>query len=94
MSILINTKIGLPKNCDDCFIECDCPHGQSIDGYYMNSGRPKNCPLIEVPDGHGNLIDEDALLKVIDENWDGSSWWYINRIEDAPIIIPADKEGI
>lgn len=51
------------------------------------------CPLIPVPD-HGRLIDADALpwekqgLLVADEGWALPC----SIIENAPTVIPADKE--
>lgn len=30
---------------------------------------PAWCPLIEVPDGHGRLIDADALHQLFEEQW-------------------------
>ena len=51
----------MPKNCyicDDMFllstIKCECPN-------FVLNERPSNCPLIEVPESHGRLIDADAL---------------------------------
>lgn len=31
--------------------------------------RRDNCPLIEVPDPHGRLIDADALHKLFEDQW-------------------------
>lgn len=65
-----------------------------------------NCPLIEVPD-HGRLIDADALMQMCGMAADcydcqnGEHGWckrsqeaanICEAIEDAPTIIPADKE--
>jgi hypothetical protein len=44
--------------------------------------RPKNCPLIEVPEPHGDLIDRDALPKPRVE-WED--------IVNAPTVIPASE---
>lgn len=60
------------------------------------------CEVVSVPP-HGDLIDRDKLLEddpEIHEDWidsDGYCWnseWGYTReqIENAPIIIPADKE--
>lgn len=61
---------------------------------------PAWCPLIEVPDGHGRLIDADELRKkyfcegnirfdlitVPVEN-------ILYQIDIAPTVIPSDKDG-
>lgn len=56
----------VPKNCDDgCWgsLSGECPWCDSIDGYEMVGNRPPNCPIIAVlPEGHGRLVDADALV--------------------------------
>lgn len=59
--------------------------------------KQDDCPLIEVPDGHGRLIDADALMKC--DNLFGKMMMFGGQyvyteqeIENAPTIIPADKE--
>ena len=59
--------------------------------------RLENCPLIEVPE-HGRLIDADALFEEAYKVWgfdaDASDCSVLMQlINDAPTIIPADKEG-
>lgn len=49
MSILVNF-LKMPNNCDDCVVSCDCPVDASYDGYKMEGGRPRYCPLIELPE--------------------------------------------
>ncbi len=46
--------------------------------------RPDWCPIIEVPEPHGDLIDRDALPTPRVE-WED--------IVNAPTIIPASEEG-
>ena len=59
--------------------------------------RLNNCPLIGVPDGHGRLIDANALFEEIYKAWgitaDASDCSVLMQlINDAPTIIPASKE--
>lgn len=56
----------------------------------QNDTRPSWCPLVPVPP-HGRLIDADKLDY---SNTDllGNHIVYMVDIEDAPTIIPADKE--
>lgn len=61
----------------------------------MDDSKSCNCPLIPVPD-HGRLIDADALLTDTTNLHVAvvAGWLYLrtSTIEDAPTIIPADKE--
>ena len=55
--------------------------------------KREECPLIEIPDNHGRLIDADALTISTAIPLDGKPYRYvhINNIENAPTIIPADE---
>ena len=61
--------------------------------------RPKDCPLIEVPEPHGRLIDADALnyTMLYKENWmsgtgvEAPAIWK-KDIDNAPTIIE-EEEG-
>jgi len=56
--------------------------------------RPDWCPLLPLPEGHGDLIDRDALIKEIDDrSMSDSDWWYEDRIEEMPPIVPAEGGG-
>lgn len=101
-----------PKSCYDCPLE------DAYDGYNCrinqkpyNWGlkeRPQDCPLIEVPEPHGRLVDADALLKTCGMAIDcydcpnGNHGWCMRSqdaaniceaIEDAPTVIPASGEA-
>lgn len=103
----------LPPNC------CFCP--MTNDGFYLckannphkqleddcEERRPNWCPLIEVSEPHGRLIDADALrAKMYHEafetdtpmqKWDSGCWIRYKMFEDmeesAPTVIPESKEG-
>lgn len=93
MSIYIK-GIEMPTSCDDCFLPLRyCPYAMKPDG---------SCPLIPVPE-HGRLIEDVAVREQIDEWLDsvgdvvlghGLSYYgeLLGCIEDAPTIIPADRE--
>ena len=79
----------MPKSCDNCLFRA-----QSIvaDGLCYLTGRylPCECPLVEVPDGHGRLIDADALVT------DGIGKWTtydLERIGKASTVIQADHSS-
>ena len=105
MSILIK-GMRMPEDCVDC--NCSELYG---DGYLycelvdkrfecaiLNGERPSDCPLIEVPDGHGRLIDADALKSYMKEcKIENAMVIYATGyargfINNAPTIIPADEE--
>lgn len=56
----------VPKNCDDScwgYLSGECPWSDHVDGYTMNGGRPRNCPIVGVlHDEHGDLVDADTVL--------------------------------
>jgi len=81
----------MPANCDDCLLGSDCPYDQSIDGYKMQGGRPRTCPLIHILP-HGRLIDADKLTVSTAVPLDGKPYQYvhIDNIKDAPAVIPAE----
>lgn len=74
MTKLIVEMEKVPKNCDDgCwgYLSGECPWSDHVDGYTMNGGRPRNCPILGVlPDEHGDLIDRDALFLKYKEQYD------------------------
>jgi len=45
---------------------------------------------IHVPD-HGRLIDADAFISFIRENWDSYDQWFAEMLEARPTIIPAEE---
>lgn len=59
--------------------------------------RPDWCPLIELPP-HGRLIDEDKLgltdfeIVMCDGSYKKGLEMLAKKIEDAPTVIPADKD--
>ena len=92
MSILIK-GMEMPTNCDDCLLGSDCPHDQSIDGYKMQGGRPRNCPLVPVP-AHGDLIERDALMQhevLLPQDGGHLPIVYSSYVRNAPTIIPAEE---
>lgn len=84
-----------PKSCDDCDIaqrignEIYCP----FFGWYADYDK---CPVfLQLPEGHGRLVDKDEMLKKI-ENY--HRYMTVGResdprciIEDSPTIVPAER---
>ena len=108
MSVLIK-DMELPKDCPYCkmahynasdeFTGCAVVPGKRYamhnDAVYAKSTqRPDWCPLIEIPESHGDLIDRDALLDMVrDVNTD----YYcevlgvtVEDIDSVPTVIEAE----
>lgn len=108
MSVLIR-GMELPESCGRCplkrrnGIEFFCPAANenfSVADVNIFECRLDRCPLIEVPEPHGRLIDVDALGFTDFEIVMCSSFKQLledllEKIEAAPTIIPPDpaKEG-
>ena len=96
MSILIK-GMEMPQNCDNCLFDNSIwclLNPKSADMIYdIADGRPKWCPLIEIPP-HGRLIDADALET--DTEWseyeDGFTSYSRSVILYAPTIIEAEVD--
>ena len=60
MSVLIKGA-KMPTNCRDCdlYRHCDVPFNDEY--FKRDSGRPSDCPLVEIPP-HGDLIEKEELL--------------------------------
>ena len=61
-------------------------------------GRHKDCPLVELPEKHGRLIDADALIR---EHFshehrialsEANKAWMRKIINDAPTIVESEGE--
>lgn len=74
MSILIE-GIEMPKSCYVCpfcdyvSARCDAVKGNPYTQESRYEKRDDFCPLIEVPEPHGRLIDADALHKLFEYQW-------------------------
>ena len=84
MSILIK-GMKMPKNCGECPFKGLSPTGESMicDLTLFNvpwEWIPFDCPLIELPEKHGRLIDADALLKKFCGHCDGYEECGTNKI--------------
>ena len=79
---------------DDCILQSAEANENFENWEQMKAG----CPLIEIPEPHGDLIDRDALFKkcefvCTDDDEDIRAVRY-SIIENAPTVIPASKEGL
>lgn len=102
MSIVIK-GMKIPESCLDCkftkekfsslgrFINCCLGLGDVVGystGQHVDDRHP-DCPLDELPEHHGRLIDADALIA---ESLKDGAYGYVDtkQIYDAPTIIEAE----
>ena len=87
----------IPNNCIDCVLydrdSIECPF-YAIDKSDYPNERFKKCPLVEVKEPHGRLIDAGKLVKYCREEDEMFGDWVVNvsRIHDAPTVIDAEEE--
>jgi len=69
MSVLIK-GMKMPEKCGSCDLfhvespmHCTVVKGHKTVGAPYGMPRPDWCPLVEIPEPHGDLIDRDALVK-------------------------------
>ena len=89
MSVLIK-NMKMPKSCDECFVRlslCSAARKIAKSGgprmWVPTTYRPDDCPLAEISQPHGRLIDADKMLR------------YINCMMDSPSFAKTiiDSEG-
>ena len=101
MSILIK-GMETPQKCGQCKLfhaeqpmYCMAVEGHRTVGAPYGMPRPDWCPLIEVKEPHGDLVDKDKLMKeFMDSDLDHlqrDDWKEVIQIvSDAPTVIEAE----
>ena len=60
--------MAMPKNCQECglYIEGAC-YAKGYRDYrsIMDTAKPDDCPLVELPEKHGRLVDADKLADLL-----------------------------
>ena len=120
MSILIK-DIEMPAGCHECILYehqkytglpfCKAVGKRLVDDYKTRSydGKPDWCPLVELPETHGDLIDRDAMKKdyrmgndcnKCETNWKSCQYDQIYTkmdfcgwLDDVNVVIEAEGEG-
>lgn len=105
MADIVIRGMEMPKFC------CECPLKESMYdvGYIclprkepikvnLYKGRDDACPLVPLPEGHGRVIDADALIA--DKSGEATLWCgyeyqdhsvvFEEDIKNAPTIVPAE----
>lgn len=91
MSVLIR-GLEIPKNCSECPVALSgkyCRINQTHTTYIKLPIRPDHCPLTELPEHHGDLIDRNDLIK---ESLADGAYGYVStkEIYDALTIVEAE----
>lgn len=100
MSIIIR-DMAMPRTCIECKLrhKTMClPLCQSfaLRSHKADAGRLQNCPLVPLPEGHGDLIDKTEAYDRIAEQEGGN---YIDMdsvgigLEECQTIVPAEGCG-
>ena len=67
MSVIVR-GMEMPKNCQECglYIEGAC-YAKGYRDYrsIMDTAKPDDCPLVELPEKHGRLVDADKLADLL-----------------------------
>ena len=99
MSVLIK-GMKMPEKCGSCDLfhvespmHCTVVKGHKTVGAPYGMPRPDWCPLVEIPEPHGRLIDADALQCKVDDI--GLGYYEVlgvteDTIEMAPTVIPRE----
>lgn len=112
MADLVIRGMEMPTNVYDCplntFGFCNLAH-DSNHIYCIGDSRPEWCPLVPLPEGHGDLIDRDAFraengLNAKCEHCPRNTYKcqndmihtkmeFCEMLDDAPVIVPAEGGG-
>lgn len=98
MADIVIRGMEMPKDCFSCPC-CDTHYGtcKAVKRNWIVTSYsiPVWCPLVPLPEGHGRLVDADAL--VADTSFfDGGDWHYgysAKQIQNAPTILEAEGGG-
>ena len=94
MSILVK-GVPMPKCCGECSA-IRCFLLDELTDEEIESKRHEKCPLVEVPEPHGRLIDAEVLTKNLVKRWNVSDDQdFCNKevwhgIAEAPTVIEAE----
>lgn len=84
----------MPIDCNTCYIsECSLPYSKVVPIGY----RHEECPLVEVKEPHGRLVDADEIITQMNEmQVEGETFTtavnYVKLINaDAPTVIDSEE---
>ena len=88
MSVYIK-GMEMPTNCAQCACcDDDARYCHAAHKYIPMIGRPNFCPLVEVKEPHGRLIDVDSLYESMSKWGAGVGDGILaDAIQDTPVVI-------
>ena len=99
MSVLIK-GMEMPETCEECTYQtkgacfASGVNKGTITIRRMGKDRPDWCPLVELPEKHGRLIDADELTtdNIVSKIFCGQVCYSQSDIDNAPTVIEAEGE--
>ena len=87
MSVIVK-GMEMPSCCQSCdFSDDEARFCKAAKEYIPMLAQPRFCPLVELPEKHGRLIDGDELA----DGCDAPHWCrWLSEIEDMPTIVEAE----
>jgi hypothetical protein len=83
----------MPTACGPCKLSCTaiCKEWTKVDRKEIGRTKSPNCPILAIlPEGHGRLVDADALLRDI-EKYHVSEGKFQHWLELQPTIVSATE---
>ena len=102
MSVYIK-GMKMPESCSKCFVNPACCPAirKRLESKYQPytwipaNYRHEDCPLVELPEVHGRLIDADAVsLDGGPYEYDEWCKWALEQYQDAPTVIDAEGDEV
>lgn len=97
----------MPESCLGCKLKyefeglgiwfCSCLSYENSDTDVSRNGkpldlRPEWCPLVEVPEPHGRLIDENDVIELLSKGWKLSVYPNATNVHGLKGVIEAEGE--
>ena len=86
----------MPNCCEQCFLVSECKRRHyevfTVDGGYITRLVKDDCPLTEVPEPHGKLIDADKLYATVQSNESADAYVRF-LLRHSPTVREAESEA-
>lgn len=93
MSVIVK-GMKMPKSCGMCRFDDYgyCTMAKQYSGGSVSHGKASFCPMVELPEKHGDLIDKQSLLKELVYIGDRPVSTGLRFIREASTVIEAEDE--
>lgn len=104
MSDILIRGMEMPGHCIDCPLmvdrfdtdACALQSQEANEAFESWDDMRRGCPLVPIPEGHGRLVDADALMPdFVKARWEFFSDrdTFLRLLKNAPTIVPAGRGG-